>query len=373
MEVEHKFIKFVYHCLFSDIKSDVLAAEVVAALHQAIDAKLQGKKEKAHKLFQHALALDPDHADTLNEYGRFIEDEDVVKADHLYTCALINNASHTEAVTNLKRTSSIVEEIDQKMLGRIEDKRSLVLRLPENSAAFQRARQEMYYLHVYHTTAIEGNTLSLEQMRSIMETGLAVPGKSIMEHNEVIGLNSALQYINTTLMNRIGGVRVQDILEIHRRVIGYVDPMEGGQVRTTQVFVGSHVPPSPADVITLLEEFVDWMNSEEMQSLHPVEFAALVHYKLVYIHPFLDGNGRTSRLLMNMVLMRAGYPPVIVKVSDRHEYYDTLKMANKGDIRPFIRFIARCTERMLDAYLWLTSDGHSVKELDNKRIVVDNG
>lgn len=263
-----------------------------------------------------------------------------------------------------------MEEIDQRMLDRIDDKRTVLVRLPENNAAFQRAKQEMYYLHVYHTTAIEGNTMSLEQMRSIMETGIAVAGKSVMEHNEVIGLNSALQYINTTLMNRIGGIQVKDILEIHRRVLGYVDPIEAGHIRTTQVFVGSHVPPAPASVEPLLEEFVDWMNSEEMQDLHPVEFAALAHYKLVYIHPFMDGNGRTSRLLMNLVLMRAGFPPVIVKVSDRHEYYEALKMANKGDVRPFIRFIARCTERMLDAYLWLTSDGHSVGELDDGRKIV---
>ena len=358
--------------LSPDIKNELLAAEVLASLHQAIDASMDGKKAKAHKLFQHALALDPDHADVLNEYGRFMEDEDIVKADHLYKCALLNNASHSDAVANLKRTSSIVEEIDQRMLDRIEDKRIMLVRLPENDGAFQRARQEMYYLHIYHTTAIEGNTLSLEQMRSIMETGIAVPGKSIMEHNEVLGLNSALQYINKTLINRIGGVRVQDILEIHRRVLGHVDPIEAGQIRTTQVFVGSHMPPAPTSVEPLLEEFVEWMNSEEMSHVHPVEFAALAHYKLVHIHPFLDGNGRTSRLLMNMILMRADFPPVIIKVSDRHEYYETIKMANKGDIRPFIRFIARCTERMLDAYLWLTTDDHSVGSLDDgKHIVVD--
>ncbi|XP_038053317.1 protein adenylyltransferase FICD-like [Patiria miniata] len=341
------------------IRPDI-KGEVLAALHQAMIAKVQGKNEKAHKLFLHALALDPNHADALNEYGEFLEEEDILRADHLYTCALLNNASHMRALINLKRTSVIVEEIDQGILTRIDNKRNDFLQVPANSRALQRAQQEMYYQHIYHTTAIEGNTLSLEQMRSIMETGMAVTGKSILEHNEIIGMSSALQYINNTLMGKFGDISVRDILEIHRRVLGHVDPLEAGQIRTTQVFVGSHVPPAPSDVEILLEDFVDWLKSEEANSMHPVEFAALAHYKLVYIHPFLDGNGRTSRLLMNLILMRAGYPPIIVKVTQRHEYYEAIKKGNVGDIRPFIRFIAQCTEDMLDALLWLTTESSSL-------------
>ncbi|XP_022094140.1 adenosine monophosphate-protein transferase FICD-like [Acanthaster planci] len=336
-----------------------LKGEVLAALHQALVAKVHGKNEKAHKLFQHALALDPNYADALNEYGEFLEEEDILRADHLYTCALLNNASHVRALINLRRTSIIVEEIDQSILMRIDNKRNDFLKVPAHSRALQRAQQEMYYQHVYHTTAIEGNTLSLEQMRSIIETGMAVTGKSILEHNEIIGMSSALQYINNTLMGRFGDISVRDILEIHRRVLGHVDPLEAGQIRATQVFVGSHVPPPPSDVELLLEEFVEWLKSDEANAMHPVQFAALAHYKLVYIHPFLDGNGRTSRLLMNLILMRAGYPPIIVKVGQRHEYYEAIKKGNVGDIRPFIRFIARCTENMLDALLWLTTESSS--------------
>lgn len=76
----------------------------------------------------------------------------------------------------------------------------------------------------------------------------------------------------------------------------------------------------------------------------------------MHIHPFVDGNGRTSRLLMNTLLMRAGYPPVIIPKQQRSQYYHFLKLANEGDIRPFLRFIADCTEKTLDLYLWATSD-----------------
>lgn len=104
----------------------------------------------------------------------------------------------------------------------------------------------------------------------------------------------------------------------------------------------------------LMEDFVDWLNSEEALRLHPVKYAALAHYKLVFVHPFVDGNGRTARLLMNLLLMRVGYPPVIVRKQDRALYYEYLQIGNEGDVRPFVRFIAGCTERTLDVYLYAT-------------------
>ncbi|XP_077998532.1 protein adenylyltransferase Fic-like [Glandiceps talaboti] len=334
-----------------------IKGEALAALHQALDAKIDGKRAKAHKLFEHALALDPNHADALNEYGEFIELEgkDIVKAEHFYTCALMVEPTHGKALINRKRTQPLVEEIDQRNFNHIDMKRDELFRIPEHNAALQRAKLEMYYQHIYHSNAIEGNTLSLAQTRAILETGMAVTGKSIIEHNEVLGLDAALKYINNSLVSRMGSFTVKDILDIHKRVLGNAEPLDAGKVRNTQVFVGSHVPPPPDQLEELLNDFTMWLNSEEVLELHPIEFAALAHYKLVYIHPFFDGNGRTSRLLMNLILMRAGFPPVTIKYGDRHEYYDHLEKANRGDVRPFIRFIAKCTERTLDEYLWSTN------------------
>ncbi|XP_072162921.1 protein adenylyltransferase FICD-like [Diadema setosum] len=340
--------------------SQDLVGEVQAAVHQALEAKYQGKKAKAHKLFQHALALDPHHADALNEYGEFVEEDDIVHANHLYSCALVVNESHSRALMNKERTSAAVAENDKRLFARVDEKRELLgQQMPEHSRALQRARAEFYYLQIYHTTAIEGNTLSLEQMRSILETGFAVGGKSVLEHNEVLGMNAALRYINETLMHRFGAISLDDILNIHRRVLGFVDPIDSGTLRTTQVFVGGYVPPPSSEVEDLMEEYITWLNSEEASALHPVEFAAVAHYKFIFIHPFLDGNGRTSRLLMNLILLKGGYPPVIIKLSQRQEYYETIKQANMGDIRPFIRFICRCLDDMIDAYLWVTSDSSS--------------
>lgn len=171
---------------------------------------------------------------------------------------------------------------------------------------------------------------------------------------------------------------MQDILEIHKRVLGHVDPIEGGVFRRTQVYVGNHIPPTPREVHIHMDSFIEWMNSKEASELHPIKLAAIAHYKLVHIHPFTDGNGRTSRLLMNTILMRFGFPPVVIQKQQRYltnhkpitnrltfarfissrrlPYYNYLQMANEGDIRPFIRFVAEATEKTLDLYLWATSE-----------------
>ena len=124
------------------------------------------------------------------------------------------------------------------------------------------------------------------------------------------------------------------------------------------MYVGDFTPPPASELPEQMDALIEWLNSPSSLALHPVEFAALAHYRLVTIHPFYDGNGRTSRLLMNLILMQAGFPPVSIEVSDRLAYYETLQQGNDGDIRPFIRFIARCAERTLDEYLSVTVEDY---------------
>ncbi|KAK1116612.1 hypothetical protein K0M31_018231 [Melipona bicolor] len=333
-------------------------AEALTSLHLALEMKLSGKQKKAIKLFQHAVALAPHHPDILNHYGEFLEhtQNDVIKANEYYVRALSFQPNHEGALINSQRTARVVEELDRRMLRRIDEKRNALSAIPDNNAALIRAKKEAYFQHIYHTVGIEGNTMNLAQTRAIVETRTAVAGKSIDEHNEILGLDAAMKYINATLVNRVGSISIKDILEIHMRVLGHVDPVQGGQFRRTQVYVGGHVPPGPGDIHYLMEEFALWLNSERAIRMHPVRYAALAHYKLVHIHPFSDGNGRTSRLLMNMILMQAGYPPVIIHKQHRHTYYENLQIANTGDVRPFVRFIAECTEQTLDLFLWATSE-----------------
>lgn len=247
-------------------------AEAVVSLNAALEMKKTGKAEKALKLFQHAFALSPKHADILNHYGEFLEDtkKDVVRADQLYTLALTNYPQHNGALTNRQRTASIVENLDREMLRKIDEKRDALSLIPESNSALCRAKKEAYFQHIYHTVGIEGNTMTLQQTRSILETRIAISGKSIDEHNEILGLDAAMKYINSTLLYRLRDITMGDILEIHKRVLGHVDPVEGGQFRRTQVYVGGHIPPGPLEIHKLMSQFLEWLNSEDAMELHPV-------------------------------------------------------------------------------------------------------
>ncbi|VDK52443.1 unnamed protein product [Anisakis simplex] len=331
-----------------DQRRKELETEAIAALNAAVSSRKKGNMRRAETIIEHALALAPNHPDILTEYGIIIETtrKNLVEAEQLYTRALSYDPHHTEALTRRARTLPLVEEIDKNMLKELRRKRAYFLRIPRNNSALKRAMRESYFKHVYHTVAIEGNTMTLMQTRSILETRMAVAGKSIMEHNEILGMDAALRFLNHSLVH-IGRLTVDDLLAIHRRVLGFVDPEAAGVFRTTQVYVGSFTPTAPELVPDEMEELVMWLNDEETLLLDPIEFAAIAHYKFVYIHPFVDGNGRTARLLMNLILMQAGYPPIIIPVEERSEYYHTLTAANGGDLRPFIRFIAKQTDATL--------------------------
>ncbi len=331
-----------------------LRQEAETSLHLALRLIEENKFEKARKVFEHALTLDPYNSEILVEYGQFLEHhhQDLIHAEILYTRALVKQPTNFRALEFKKRTLPLVEEIDQKHFTFIDNLLQELYRIPDTNPYLRRAKRDAYYLHIYHSNGIEGNTLNLRETRHIVETRMAIGGKSLIEQQEVLGLDLALQYVNCTLVNRLGSITREDIFEIHRRVLGFVDPIQAGQLRKYQVYVGSFVPPSADEVSAYLDDFLFWLNSlEDTRDLHAIELAAIAHYKFVYIHPFIDGNGRTGRLLMNLILMRSGFPPVIIKKSDRLIYYSHLDQANDGDVRPLIRFIAKCTERTLTEYI----------------------
>ncbi|CAH1980503.1 unnamed protein product [Acanthoscelides obtectus] len=326
-------------------------SEVYNTLQAAISFKLSGKNHKALKLFEHAAAIAPENPDVLNKYGEFLEQQhqDIVSADELYFKALTYSPDHKAALINRERTAQVVEGLDYNLFKSIDSKNDY-LKKRMKMDSFEAVKKQAYYLHIYHTVGIEGNTMTVEQLRYLVETGQVVSGKSIIEHNEVLGLEKAMQYIKLLVHQDYIGIK--EILGIHRRVMGHVDPISSGVFRNENVFVGSHSPPFHEELPGLMDSYVEWLNSEEARSMHPVRYAALAHYKLVDIHPFIDGNGRTSRLIMNLILLKAGYPPVMVLKEQREKYYDTLKTANMGDVRPFVRFVAQCTLQILNMYIY---------------------
>lgn len=112
------------------------------------------------------------------------------------------NPSHTDALTNRERTAAIVENIDSKCLDLLDKKRDALSEIHESNSALRRAKKEAYVQHIYHSVGIEGNTMSYAQTKSILETRMAVEGKTIDEHNEILGLDAAMKFINATLVNK---------------------------------------------------------------------------------------------------------------------------------------------------------------------------
>ncbi len=167
-------------CLFTETQ-----LEAKAALQQALEMKKNGKREKAHKLLVHALNMNPEFVEALTELGTILEEEkDVVQADHLYTKALAISPCNEKALVSRDRTLPLVEEIDQRHFGIIDGKVRRLMSIPKGNSALRRVMEETYYHHIYHTVAIEGNTLTLSEIRHIIETRYAVPGKSLQEQNE---------------------------------------------------------------------------------------------------------------------------------------------------------------------------------------------
>ncbi|XP_044249676.1 protein adenylyltransferase Fic isoform X2 [Drosophila takahashii] len=247
--------------------------EALGALRMAQDMYRAGKDDKAARLFEHALALSPRHPEVLLRYGEFLEHRqlNIVLADQYYFQALTINPTNSEALANRQRTADVVHNLDERRLESLDSKRDALSAIHESNAALRRAKKEAYFQHIYHSVGIEGNTMTLAQTRSVLETRMAVEGKSIDEHNEILGMDLAMKYINASLVQKME-ITIKDIIELHRRVLGHVDPIEGGEFRRTQVYVGGHIPPGPGDLSLLMQRLERWLNSERSNEMHPVNY-----------------------------------------------------------------------------------------------------
>ncbi|MFH0956622.1 MAG: Fic family protein, partial [Candidatus Aenigmatarchaeota archaeon] len=203
----------------------------------------------------------------------------------------------------------------------------------------------------YNSNAIEGNTLTLLETRMVIEDGITIRGKPLREHFEAINHQKAFSFLEGVAKPGTG-VTEDVIREIHRLILSGIEDDYAGRYRDANVRITGAVksPPRFEKVPGLMAGYVKQVK-ENPGRLNDIEMAAFVHYGLVEIHPFIDGNGRTARLVMNLFLMGRGFPIAIVLKTDRRAYYDRLKSADEGDMKPFVDFIGRCVERSLSLYL----------------------
>jgi len=190
----------------------------------------------------------------------------------------------------------------------------------------------------YSSNALEGNSLTESETKVVIEDGLTIGGKPLKDVYEATGHAKAYDFLYDIAKDKPVGEA--DILKLHRLFYSQIDRDNAGAWRKVPVFISGsrRALPTPDKVPALMAEFVKWMEESEGK-MHPVEFAARVHQKFVFIHPFVDGNGRMARLLMNLALLRAGWTIAIIPPICRPEYISSLDKAGRSPTE-FIRFIA---------------------------------
>jgi len=252
-------------------------------------------------------------------------------------------------VTNLayRDQPRIEPRLAQSLAGK---KAQLDLHRPLPAGVVRRLGESLRLLLTYHSNAIEGNTLTLRETQVVIEEGLTIGGHPLREHLEATNHAQAYEYL-TELANRHEPIGRDTILGLHRLVMEGIDD-SAGSFRNGPVYIrGARMTPPPAgQVERLVSQWLEWIHGPALD-YPPLIRAAVAHHDFEAIHPFFDGNGRTGRLLLNLMLMEEGYPPALLLRSWRVNYLRALDSAGVGRFNPLANLVGRAVEGGLDLYL----------------------
>ncbi len=243
--------------------------------------------------------------------------------------------------------------IAERLLARLHDRKARLDALrPLPAAAVRRLQEQLAIEWTYNTNAIEGSTLTLRETQLILEQGITIGGKSLREHFEVVNHAQAISFVQS-LAERHEPITTTTVRQLHALVLANIDNDNAGHYRQLPVRIAgaAHEPPPAWDVPARLNDWAGWLAGQEAERAEPVQLAAVAHHRLVSIHPFLDGNGRTARLILNLILLRAGYPPAVISRVNRAQYYRALAAADRGDDDALANLVGRAVERSLTLYL----------------------
>jgi Fic family protein/DNA-binding XRE family transcriptional regulator len=244
----------------------------------------------------------------------------------------------------------------QKSLSKTLDKIDVLHNSLQQLRAFDsyRIAQALELEYTFESNRIEGNTLTLKETDLVINAGLTISGKSMREHLEAINHKDAILLVKE-LAQAETIIAAKDILSIHQLVLRGIENSYAGKYRNVQVMIkgSTHLPPAPYLVEKQMEDFFYWYQ-DNRKAMHPVLLAAEMHERLVTIHPFIDGNGRTSRLLMNLILLQSGYVIANIKgdTKSRMAYYTALEEAQtKGKKDTFLKLVANYELAALERYV----------------------
>lgn len=217
-----------------------------------------------------------------------------------------------------------------------------------------RVAQALELEYTFNSNKIEGNTLTLRETDLVVNQGLTISGKSMNEHLEAINHQEALEYLKEIVHKKID-LSEREVLQLHNLILRGINQKEAGKYRSVQVMIqgSEHMPPAPYLVAKQMEDYFIWY-SKNRRNYHPVILAAEMHERLVTIHPFIDGNGRTARLVMNLILLSHGFVIADIKgeITNRMKYYESLeKVQTTGNKSDFYNFILDTEIASLQRYI----------------------
>jgi len=251
----------------------------------------------------------------------------------------------------------------QELLDQIHQKKEQLDKLRPLSDAQVKNLKNVYDIQLtYNSNAIEGSTLTYSETKLILNEGITIGGKSMNEHLEAINHQEAISFIEELASISTQEIRLSDIKSMHHLVLKGIDNKNAGAYRTQNVGVVKsdgeiHSFTEPLKIEEEMNKFIEWLHSQTIEE--PILLATLVHLKFVSIHPFIDGNGRTARLLMNVVLLQNGYSQAIIKVSNRAEYIqavETYQQSSDNDYSDFYKVVLQSVNESLDLYSKIVTD-----------------
>ena len=245
--------------------------------------------------------------------------------------------------------SGITQRIDA-LDQRVRKMRSVGRLTPD---VLRRIRQYFRIKTIYHSNAIEGNLLDIGETRQVVEAGLTIAGKPLKDQAEAKNLGEALNFLEQLASDSSSPISVHDIRQIHGLILKDIDDENAGGFRTTDVEISGsdYHTPDPINVGPEMHDLIEWLaQAGTYDTRQVVQVAAAFHAWFAQIHPFVDGNGRTSRIFMNLLLMRANYPIAVITREDRIRYYDALEESQASNLTPFIELLLETIEETLEEY-----------------------
>lgn len=232
---------------------------------------------------------------------------------------------------------------------------------PLDKIALEKLKEHFRTHHIFHSSGIEGNRLTLQETSMVLKEGIDISGKPLKDSIEVKNLGIAFDFLYELVKEDVP-VTENYLKQIHKLIMGDDEAVSPGEYRNIGVIItgSEHTPPEPFEVPIKMRELFEWVRDSEKEN--PLLVGAIAHHEMVKIHPFKDGNGRTARLLLNLILMKKGYPICNIRRDERQDYYDALSIADHGEHEPIIEIVTKNCVTLFTEYTRVKDESNRLKD-----------